>query len=102
MRKLLLLICVCCICVSMGMMANDGAYFASGNVLFPLQETTISVRNEVLSISICDDGYATIDVQYTFFNDGPAKTIDMVSIIVLRPNARAVVSMQAAIKAITI
>lgn len=77
MRKLLLLICVCCICVSMGMMANDGAYFASGNVLFPLQETTISVRNEVLSISICDDGYATIDVQYTFFNDGPAKTIDM-------------------------
>lgn len=76
MKRLLLLL-TCVLFVDLGILANDGSYYASGNVLFPLQETTISVRSEVLSISICDDGYATIDVQYTFYNDGPQKTIDM-------------------------
>lgn len=77
MKKRLLSFFVLVLCTSLGAFANDGSYYASGNVLFPLQETTISVRSEVLTISLCDDGYATVDVLYTFFNDGPAKTIDM-------------------------
>lgn len=77
MKKLLLSLFVCMFCTTLSTLANDGSYYASGNFLFPLQETSISVRSEVLTISICDDGCAKIDVLYTFFNDGPSKTIDM-------------------------
>lgn len=77
MRKKLLTLFICMFCTTLGATANDGSYYASGNLLFPLQENDISVSSEVLTISIGDDGYATIDVLYTFLNNGPAKTIDM-------------------------
>ena len=77
MIKQLLSLFVSVILSTLNTFANSGSYYASGNFLFPLQETTIAVRSEVLSISICDDGYATVDVLYTFFNNGPTKTIDM-------------------------
>ena len=57
--------------------ANDGVYFVSGNHLVPLQETNISIQKEVLTISLCDDGYASVDVQYEMLNNGPEKTITM-------------------------
>ena len=49
----------------------------TGNQLVPIQETDISVAKEVLTISLCDDGYALIDVQYEFMNKGRAKTVEM-------------------------
>lgn len=57
--------------------ANDGVYFVSGNQLMPLVETDISVSKEVLTISICDDGFADVDVYYEFTNKGKAKTVLM-------------------------
>jgi hypothetical protein len=57
--------------------ANDGVVFVQGNQLVPLKETDISVAKEVLTISIGDDGYANVDVQYEFMNHGKAKTVEM-------------------------
>lgn len=50
--------------------ANDGSYFASGNQLIPLQETHISVKKEILTIHLKDDGTAEVDVYYEFYNPG--------------------------------
>jgi len=50
--------------------ANDGTYYTKGNHLVPLEETDISVRKEVLTISLMDNGYARVDVQYEFWNPG--------------------------------
>lgn len=49
--------------------ANDGVYFTSGSFLIPIKETDISAKNEILTITICKDGYADVDVDYTFFNN---------------------------------
>lgn len=55
-----------------GILANDGIYYTRGNHLVPLMETDISVRKEVLTISLNDNGYAQVDVYYEFWN--PAST----------------------------
>jgi len=52
------------------LMANDGVYFTSGNQLIPLIETDISIRKEILTIGLQDDGFANITVYYEFFNPG--------------------------------
>ena len=57
--------------------ANDAVYFVNGNQLQPLQETDISVKKEVLTITIGEDGFAYVDVDYEFMNKGKAKTITM-------------------------
>ena len=57
--------------------ANDGAFYVNGNQLVPINETDVAVTKEVLTINICDDGYAEVDVLYEFTNQGAAKTIDM-------------------------
>lgn len=70
-----------CIVLLLGVMsqvqANDGTYYTKGNQLVPLQETDISVRREVLTISLMDNGMARVDVQYEFWNPGPAKRLTM-------------------------
>ena len=50
--------------------ANDGVYYVSGNHLVPMQETDISVRKEVLTIYLQNDGFAYVDVSYEFWNPG--------------------------------
>ena len=57
--------------------ANDGVYFANGSQLVPIRETDISVAKEVLTISLCDDGFARVEVDYEFMNHGIAKTVQM-------------------------
>lgn len=57
--------------------ANDGVYFTSGNFLIPTQETTISVKKEILTITIGKDSMATVDVYYEFYNPGKAKVLNM-------------------------
>ena len=58
--------------------ANDAEYYASGNQLVPLKQTSIRVTKEVLSIDLRDDGTAFVDVQYEFTNpENKAKTILM-------------------------
>lgn len=57
--------------------ANDGVFFVNGNHLVPVQETDIELNREVLTISLCDDGYAMVDVQYVLTNRGNDKTVTM-------------------------
>ncbi|MCQ2076201.1 MAG: hypothetical protein MJZ20_04075 [Bacteroidaceae bacterium] len=46
--------------------ANDGVYYTSGSFLVPIQETDISVSKEILTIKLCKDGQANVDVYYEF------------------------------------
>jgi len=74
MKKLAtVLICL----LSLAATANDGVYFTSGNQLVPTRESDIAIVKEVLTISLCDDGFARVDVQYEFMNPGQPKTITM-------------------------
>lgn len=58
--------------------ANDGVYHTSGNFLIPIKETDISAKKEILTITICKDGYADVDVDYTFFNNSnESKSVTM-------------------------
>ncbi len=57
--------------------ANDGSYYTSGNQLIPLKESSISVSKEILTISIGDNRYATVDVYYEFINPDKDRTILM-------------------------
>ena len=57
--------------------ANDAVYFVNGSLLTPVQETDISIKKEILTISIGDDGIANVEVDYTFVNNGPAKLVTM-------------------------
>lgn len=57
--------------------ANDGVLFVNGNHLVPVQETDIELNREVLTISLGDDGFATVDVQYVLNNRGEEKTVTM-------------------------
>ncbi len=68
---------------SLLLFSNDGAYFASGNQLSPIEETDISITKEVLDIvrttEYGKDGYAkdylSIMVDYTFYNPKKQKTL---------------------------
>lgn len=57
--------------------ANDGVYYTSGSFLVPLKETDISVKREVLEITLCKDNFASVTVDYTFYNNGEDKTVVM-------------------------
>ena len=64
MRIIILSFLIACVALSTAW-ANDGVFFVNGNQLVPVQETDIALTKEVLTISLCDDGYATVDVQCT-------------------------------------
>lgn len=57
--------------------ANDGVFYVNGNQIVPLKETDIAVTKEVLTITIGNDEFARVDVQYEFTNRGKTKTIDV-------------------------
>ncbi len=57
--------------------ANDGAFYVNGSTLVPVKETDISILKEILTITIGNDDYATVDVYYEFFNPKAPKTITM-------------------------
>lgn len=75
MKKWLLVAVVMMMTLTVG--ANDGVFFVNGNHLVPVQEMDIALTKEVLTISLCDDGYATVDVQYVLTNRGKEKTVMM-------------------------
>ena len=58
-------------------LANDGVYYTSGNFLVPLRETDISAKKEILEITLCKDSFATVTVDYTFYNNSEDKTVTM-------------------------
>lgn len=53
--------------------ANDGAYYASGNHLLPLMETEISVKKEVLTMRRIPGDKMSITVDYIFHNPSKAE-----------------------------
>jgi hypothetical protein len=57
-----------------GAKANDGVYYASGNQLIPINETDISVKKEVLTITRVGD-HVEVTVYYEFFNPGKPKDL---------------------------
>ena len=73
MKKVLLWIMF----LSLVLHANDGAYTLSGNQLIPINESNISIKKEVLTITRIDDeeGILDVKVEYTFFNPSKSKTI---------------------------
>lgn len=70
MKKFVLFLGLMIASLALNIWANDGTYYTSGNQLVPLQETDISVRKEVLTISILNNGFARVDVYYEFWNPG--------------------------------
>ena len=57
------------VCIINTAMANDCVFFFKGNQLIPDDtEKDISVQKEILTISLQDDGYTTVNVYYEFFN----------------------------------
>ena len=57
--------------------ANDGRFYISGNHLVPISDADIRIDKEILTIRIADDGFAYVDVDYTFNNLAEAKNVRM-------------------------
>lgn len=55
--------------------ANDGAFFARGNQLIPIQEKDIKVTKEILKLTKLEDGMIEVSVYYEFDNPGAAKKV---------------------------
>ena len=75
MKRIVLILAV--MMASVAGRCNDGVFYVNGNHLVPIQETDIALTKEVLTISLCDDGYARVDVQYVLTNSGKEKTVTM-------------------------
>ncbi len=54
--------------------ANDGSFYAQGNTLFPLKETVIQLKKEVLNLTRRGE-WMEVDVNFEFYNPGPEKEI---------------------------
>jgi hypothetical protein len=54
---------------------NDGVFYVRGNNLIPLQETQVQLRKEVLKFYVTDFSWMRVDVDFTFYNPGPAKEL---------------------------
>ena len=57
------------------LIANDGSFYASGGTLIPLQETTIALQKEILTLKRTSDGWLKVDILFEFNNPGPAKEL---------------------------
>lgn len=63
--------------LTLSVWSNDGVFYVNGNHLVPIQETDIALSKEVLTISLCDDGYAKVDVLYELMNNASEKVVTM-------------------------
>lgn len=54
--------------------ANDGMYLSRGGVIYPTQETRISLAKEVLSFT-CREGRCAVDVLFEFMNPDPVERV---------------------------
>lgn len=71
MRKLILFLFLGCLQQSF---ANDGVFYATGNTLVPLKETTIRLKKEILNLQRKGD-WMQVDIYFEFFNPGPDKEL---------------------------
>lgn len=75
MRKTILLLTLCLVFAVRVSFANDGAFYASGNTLMPLQETDISLKKEVLKFYIRDFNWMSVSIDFEFYNPGAEKKL---------------------------
>jgi hypothetical protein len=61
--------------ISYSSFANDGAFFAKGNQLIPINETQISVKKEILTLKKVRNQFIEVTVYYEFFNPNDDKKI---------------------------
>jgi hypothetical protein len=66
MRRIILFV-FAALAMTLAAWGNDGVFYVNGNQLVPIQETDIALTKEVLTISLGDDGYAKVDVQFQPF-----------------------------------
>lgn len=59
---------------SVTLQANDGVFFATGNTLVPLRETTIRLKKEILNLTRKED-WVQVDIYFEFYNPGPDKEL---------------------------
>jgi hypothetical protein len=71
MRKF---ICLLLLVFSREAKANDGVFYATGNTLIPLKETTIRMKKEILNLERKGD-WMQVDIYFEFFNPGPEKEL---------------------------
>jgi hypothetical protein len=55
--------------------ANDGVFYAQGDTLFPLQETQVQLKKEVLKFFVVDHNFAKVEVYFEFYNPAKSKTV---------------------------
>jgi hypothetical protein len=61
--------------VNYSFFANDGAFFAKGSQLIPINETVISVKKEILTLKKIRNQFLEVTVYYEFFNPNEDKKI---------------------------
>lgn len=71
MKKLILFLALIC---AQQLQANDGVFYAMGNTLVPLKETTIRLKKEILNLTRKGD-WVQVDIYFEFFNPGPDKEL---------------------------
>ncbi|MDX2173179.1 MAG: YARHG domain-containing protein [Bacteroidota bacterium] len=71
-NKLILLLSIL---INLTSFANDGVFYASGNNLIPLQETSISLKKELLIFKIRNFNQLLVEVNFEFYNPGKEKKL---------------------------
>ncbi|MBX7174994.1 MAG: YARHG domain-containing protein [Pyrinomonadaceae bacterium] len=66
---------VFCLLFTFQLFANDGVFYAQGDTLFPLQETQVQLKKEILKFFVVDHNFAKVDVYFEFYNPSATKTV---------------------------
>ncbi|MFK7904055.1 MAG: YARHG domain-containing protein [Chitinophagales bacterium] len=62
------------ICLTFGLSANDSSFYATGSNLIPLQETSIELKKEILSLTR-NGKEMEVQVRFEFYNPNASKTL---------------------------
>jgi hypothetical protein len=74
MKRILLSI-ICGFILVNSALANDGTFYVSGNTLIPLQETSVSLKREILKFYVKDFRWLSVEVDFEFYNPGREKKV---------------------------
>jgi hypothetical protein len=61
--------------INYSVVANDGAFFAKGNQLIPINETQITIKKEILTLKKVRNKFIEVTVYYEFFNPNDDKKV---------------------------
>lgn len=75
--KTLVILTFSLIFCSQSLLANDSEVYSSGCNLFPVKETKIELRKEILSLKLVHDNWMEVNVYFEFYNPLEARNIEM-------------------------